>query len=95
MPCIQLGHRSRRQVHGEHRPSQARQFVGMDLTLPIGQDRLHRHIECLPSFGWDLEFARGEVHLEAKLPLLLRWDPTALGHVDPQPRPNEIPFHPT
>ena len=50
--------------------------------------------EVTPSVRGDLKLTFREVHIESHLPTLLCRDRITLGHIDPQPRADEVPLHP-
>ncbi len=56
---------------------------------------MSRHFQFLPAVRWESELAFREVHIKSQGPTTMMCrDRRALGHIDPQPRVDEVPLHP-
>jgi len=90
MPSIQLGGRSPKQVHRKHRPGQTREFACLDLAMTGGQKPVCRRLERLPSVDWHPELPVRKVHVEPRLPLMLRQEGMSLRYMYPQTGPDKV-----
>ena len=82
-------------MHGDYRDRHPRQAASLYPSISCRKEYTSRHPKCLPAVGGALELALREVHTKSKLPTMLCRDRMALGHIDPQPRKDEVPLHPS